>query len=273
MDQLSFTQKIILFVILICLINIMVAVINGNDGQDHRLFYGSGEVPINVLMYCTTFDGTDFSACQKKVLEYIDDFYDEFGHENDTININITTVDHLTNKKDSKVLHEKYAPNKPKPKSDSSYRATATYPFSTLHRERYTGERFTGTSLNPSDYKLSGLCEQYSTEPLVLGDKKLYFRHVEHFIGYADDYGHRPNSVDFIIFCGCGTVFINSPLITEITVSKYYDMLTPGGVLIVYPDADVSNKRTLLREKFRMISPGCFKKIVQRQKSAICSLM
>jgi hypothetical protein len=272
MDQLSFTQKIILFVILMCLINIMVAVINGNDGQNRSLFYGSGEVPINVLMYCTSFDGSNFSDCQEMISEYIDDFYDEFGHENDTLNINITTVDHLVNTKDTQELHEKYTPNKPKPKRDSVGRISS-YPFSTYYREQHTDEKFTGKSLNPSDYRLSGLCKQYSTEPHVLDNKKLYYRHVEHFIGYADDYGHRPNSTDFIIFCGCGTVFINSPLITEITVSKYYDMLTPGGVLMVFPSSDIANRRNLLEGKFKTIRRGCFKKIAQRQKSAICSLM
>ncbi len=70
MDDSSCLQKIIIFILLICLINIMVIILNKQNNQN-RIIYGSGEISLNAVIYCTSFDGKDFLRCQEMILKYM----------------------------------------------------------------------------------------------------------------------------------------------------------------------------------------------------------
>jgi hypothetical protein len=248
MDQSNHTHKIIMYIILICLVNVMVAILdryrnrNRNSYRDH-VFYGSGEVPITALIYCVTTERKDvvFRKAQKVLMDNLSNDVEHMSNPGDSINVNIISID----------------------------------------RARHSDE----PGLRPRNAIDSvGLSKQYDKVPYGYKGRNIYFHHVAHFYGTPEEYGFKPNSADFLIFAGCETDR-QQFLIDETNVAKYKTMLKPEGMLIITAEA-TKNQQVLdmLASEFttlRGVGSGNFyqkttmstQRRPVKQKESACSVM
>jgi hypothetical protein len=241
MNQMSGTQQLITFIIIICLVNIMVAVLEKRAEQKHY-YYGSGEVSINAIMYCAPKTSPTFLWSQKLLKDNLCEDIEIISNQGDSVNVNITTV---------------------------------------------SAKRFedpTGSTI-PGKQGLAGLSKRFNSVPYVYEGRNIYFHHVEHFYGTPEEYGYKPNSVDFIIFAGCEKTGDQQLPIDGFTVLKYKDMLKPEGMLIITAGATKNRQvLNLLASEFttlKGVGDGNFyQKIttsIQRrpvkEKESACSVM